>query len=547
MRSNAVPQKVFLPLLLLLAVVLLAYSNTFSASFQIDDFHQIVDNTYVRDLQNIPGFFIDPGMENTTPDYYRPVTFASFAVNYAVSGYKVWGWHAFNMLLHFLNAFLVYMIVKAVYKGEGRDAGDAVPLIAAVLFAVHPIQTGAVTYISGRAVLMASFFSLFSFLCFRAYRASGGLVYAVGAVGAFLLGMLSKEMAVGTIGIMLAYDAVYTTPGRGGIRGFARVHAIYGALSAVLVIYLYYRSLLLGVLTMPRPQFGMSEYLLSEAKAFFLYCRLMALPMNQDSDYGIPVTAAVDWKVVLSVLSILGAVACLYRTRRKNPAASFFGLWFLIALMPEATLTAIKDIVQEYRLYLPSAGLIAYASIWGAGLVVRQRFKRLALVFVVVLFGILTFCRNGVWETQASLRADALRKSGCPGEAHLKLGAVLYREGRFPEAAAEFARSLESQGCVSASKESFDSLGRYLASTGDHETAVRMFRKAAELEPGAESYMRLGYECYASKRYQDALEALQNAARVSPALPKARLLLAKTYHMLGRSKDALREIDLAAR
>src|SRR5512135_2191376 len=93
--------------ILLLSVA--AYSNSFNAAFELDDYHQIVENPFIRDASNIPRFFFDPALGTGWSSYfgvagYRPVTHASFAASYALSGYSVSGWHAFNLAVHFLNA-----------------------------------------------------------------------------------------------------------------------------------------------------------------------------------------------------------------------------------------------------------------------------------------------------------------------------------------------------------------------------------------------------------------------------------------------------------
>ena len=191
-------KKISIPLLLLVLLVA-AYSNSFRDGFHFDDFHQIVENPNVRDLGNIPAFFYSAGMGsvNTSLRGYRPVTYSSFSLSYAVSGYSPGGYRLFNLLLHFLNALLVYAIVRRVVSTRGGDSGgEWAALIAAAAFALHPVQTNAVTYISGRAVLLASFFSLASFYCFLRFRSGGGYAWGAALPVLFLLGLLSKEMAV---------------------------------------------------------------------------------------------------------------------------------------------------------------------------------------------------------------------------------------------------------------------------------------------------------------------------------------------------------------
>src|SRR5512143_1876890 len=101
---------------LLLALAFPAYSGSFKAAFHFDDFHQLVDNQHMRSLANVPRFFTDAGLASFASDLkgYRPLTYASFALNYAASGYGVSSYHAVNFALHILCAFLVFLVVRAV-------------------------------------------------------------------------------------------------------------------------------------------------------------------------------------------------------------------------------------------------------------------------------------------------------------------------------------------------------------------------------------------------------------------------------------------------
>ena len=223
-------------------LVAAAYSGSLHAGFHSDDEHQIVNNGSIRSLGNAPKFFTDVSTGSFLAENrgYRPLTVLSFAASYFFSGYDVPGYHLFNILLHLLNAFLVYLIVARLTESQGKSwHGGAGPMFIALVFAVHPIQTGAVTYISGRAVLLASFFGLASFYSFLRYRAGGPgrLVYGALSLPLLFLGLLSKEMAVCVPGLMLVYDFLFTWR-RGAGQG-ARSRPLYYYVPVVLLVILY--------------------------------------------------------------------------------------------------------------------------------------------------------------------------------------------------------------------------------------------------------------------------------------------------------------------
>ena len=168
---------------LVLALALAAYSGSFHAGFHFDDFHQLVNNQHMRSLANVPRFFTEPRLASFSSEDkgYRPVTYTTFALNYALAGYRVFWYHAVNFCLHVLCAFLVFVIVRAVLRDAGSGRAGEYALLVAALFAVHPVQTGAVTYITGRAALLASLFYLSGLACFLRFRGRGGYLWGAAA------------------------------------------------------------------------------------------------------------------------------------------------------------------------------------------------------------------------------------------------------------------------------------------------------------------------------------------------------------------------------
>ena len=103
---------------LILVLATLTYHNTFDNSFHFDDSHSIVDNPHIRSLENIPRFFVDPTAFSVMPQgaMYRPLLLVSYALNYAVSGYEILSYHVFNLLLHVVNAGLVYLLALRLLR-----------------------------------------------------------------------------------------------------------------------------------------------------------------------------------------------------------------------------------------------------------------------------------------------------------------------------------------------------------------------------------------------------------------------------------------------
>jgi len=178
---------------LLIAVISSAvYANSFQNSFHFDDQHFIVENTYIRDLKNIPSFFISPrysSFEQIFTSHYRPLLVTSYAINYALGGLRPGGYHAVNLLFHIGSAFLLYLIISAVLGGREEDRSKKlevrsktksnilpltsnfyIALSASLIFAVHPFNSEVVNYITARSSVMCAFFYLLSFYFWIRFR-----------------------------------------------------------------------------------------------------------------------------------------------------------------------------------------------------------------------------------------------------------------------------------------------------------------------------------------------------------------------------------------
>ena len=245
---------VFILLIVLTGTV---YLNSLNNGFHFDDIHHIVDNKYLRSLNNIPRFFID--IDTFSADsavsggHFRPLVLTSHAVSYAISGANPIGYHIVSLIFHVGSAFMLFLIVKAILSGVRQDisgvsgarndsAGFFVALAAALIFAVHPFNSEAVNYITARSSLMSGFFYLLAFYCWVRYRGSLTSYFYLSSLLAFLLSLLSKEMAITLPLILFIYD-LYFIPVSGDsfykrLKMHCRVSA--GIIPFVLVISIPY-------------------------------------------------------------------------------------------------------------------------------------------------------------------------------------------------------------------------------------------------------------------------------------------------------------------
>ncbi len=349
---------------LIAALILIAYSNTFYASFHFDDNPSIVENAYIKrfTLDNIKHLL----------SINRPVVNLTLMLNYSLSGLNVVGWHVFNIACHIANSFLVYLLIlwtldlPLLAKRYGGKA-KRMALFGALLFGVHPIQTESVTYIITRTELLATFFYLGAFLFFIKGARKNKFVYFIGAACSAFLSAGSKEWAVTLPAMLFLYDVIFLSEGKlkpalSRWKAYVLIILSWGVIARTL-------NLVAGSGTGASVGFNISNssgiplnawtYLLTSFNVIWTYIRLLILPINQNLDYEYPIAQTLfAFPTLLSFIghiAVVGAAFWLYR-KKGWLLAPFGAAWFYITLSPVQSFVPVMDVIFEHRLYLPSIG-----------------------------------------------------------------------------------------------------------------------------------------------------------------------------------------------
>jgi protein O-mannosyl-transferase len=570
-------------LIVIAFVGMVAYANTFSVPFQFDDDAYVVNNPVLRDFRS----FLHPGEIasgiSRSPTGVPPALrvafttrilgYLSLAINYHLHGLNVTGYHIVNLLIHILNAWLVYLILIQMFKGhffsddQTADAAPATMAFAGALFFLcHPIQTQAVTYITSRFVLLASFFSFLSvFACIRfplsatrRHRRSW-MIFSILALSA---AMLTKEFTFAIPFIIGLYDFSFLP---GTVREKLRALAPLALTLPIIPVLVFIRQGSIGALdsTMRAitaadvSQITRVDYLLTQFKAIALYLKLLVLPVGQNIDHDIPLQHSIlDPAVLGSFLLLLGLLILVgygyYRSYRTRgcPELKFisFGIfWFFIAISVESSIIPLGEVVAEYRLYLPSVGIImAFISLGAVGI------KRLSLnwktffactaVLVMVLCGA-TVLRNRVWRSEISLWEDAAAKSPAKVRPHQNLGMYYSARGLLKQGLAELQRAVQIDP---RSYELHNNLGVIYRQQGNFPAAVNEYREALRLEPeDPMAHYNLGNIYLSLGNLEEAIQEYQACARIAPDYDEVHNNLGIAYERNGQVEAAIAEFSKA--
>ncbi|MFA6148208.1 MAG: tetratricopeptide repeat protein [bacterium] len=418
------------PVLLLAGAVVAVYINSFRGVFQFDDYNVIVDNGGVHTW----GAFL-AGL----PRGIRPLLKLTYTLNWT-SGLGLFGFHLVNVTLHAANAVMLFFLASRI---GAPSVSRFAALLPALLFAVHPVQTEAVTCISGRSVSLMAFFYLGSLLVYLRGRVRGNrlLLYVASPI-LFLLAVASKEVALTLPFALLLCEAARGE--RAGWKEALRAQAVHWALLLSLAVLFLSHSGYGRLLEACVGIRGPAANLLTQVHGIAYLLSRLALPHDLNFDPDLPVFSGWTPALVPEALLLTALLAAgLFGLSKRSPAG--FGiLWFFLHLVPTNSFLPRLDVANERQLYLASWGLfLAVAA--GADLLrekgAARRVTAAAAVLVVAL-GTLTVSRNTVYRSEVALWEDTVRKSPSKARGWNNLGYAYDQAGRFREAEAAYLRAL---------------------------------------------------------------------------------------------------------
>ena len=460
---------------------LLAYANSLGNGFVWDD-PVIIERQLVA--FDGPAAVLAPPRDipQFSPDYYRPVTIASYLLDRAVGGERPFAFHLSVVIAHAATAALLWALA-AQLLGAASGAGVGA-LAAGLLFALHPIHTESVAWAAGRSDVLATGFLLAALVLLggptgaRATTLSGAA--ALGALGA-------KEAGVALYPLLVLRDLLVAPLARPLGEWLRR----YAGVAVAGVVYVLLRRHALGEFVGTAPTVApvtRSPLEVLAAAAAYAGELLWPWPLNAYFDR-VPVSA---FTIAAGVLFLAGAAAALRQWWRRGDGLPLFAFaWMSVTLVPSlAILWKIPDApMAERYLYLPSAGfclLIGALAARGWAVATSPVARRVAVAAAAVVLlaaGLATAVRNRVWHDDIALWEDTEAKSQLSGLAARNLGAAYQKAGRAAEARAAFGRALERRNDARGLQTIHNNLGTLAMMEGDFPAAQRAYEQALAAAP----------------------------------------------------------------
>lgn len=491
-----------LPVYIFLFFLLLScYRNTFHAEWHFDDFPNIVSNTplHLTDLSNDSlkqTFFAYPG---NTGRLLRPVSNFSFALNWFFGQDKVFGYHVVNFTIHFLASLFLYqtcilLLSSPRFEQKYQDSRFFIAALAAILWAVNPIQTQAVTYIVQRMASLAALFSIISIWFYLKARIEPQQnIFYLGAFIAFLLAIGSKENAVILPASLILIEMIFFQR-----KSHCNKKILILSLSAIGLILLF--TLMLGGFNFfsnifqpyQNRTFTMWERLLTQPRVLLFYMSLLLYPSPLRLSIEHDILVSISFFSPYTTFPAILFIGCLVITPlflyKRYPLFSFSMLFFLLNHSMESSILNL-ELIFEHRNYLPSFFFfLPIAATIHTGI---ERYSKKSMVIIlysgtvglILLLAFATYLRNTVWLTDADLWMDALNKAPKSSRPYINIAAHLQHRGNNEKAFELFQMSMNkySQNSWIDRVKANNGMAYSMMSIGQYDQASTFFEQAAQI------------------------------------------------------------------
>jgi tetratricopeptide (TPR) repeat protein len=460
----------------LLGLLLACYANSFHGAWQYDDFINIVNNGKIHMTE-----FSWPQIRQALsagPDFQilgRPLAYLSFALNYLWGADNPLGYHIVNVSIHFLTGFILFLFVRdtltlPIFQSRYAAHATLIAWLSTLLWACHPIQVTAVTYVVQRMTAMAGLFyitAMYAYLIGRRTQRAKIRHWAFGlCIVSSLCAMLTKENSVLLPYAILLYELFFLRP-MDRKTLFKALFAAFGVTVLLLLLSFLYTNPLKLFEPYPNRPFTLVERLLTQPRVMFIYLGLLAVPMASRMsllhDLTVSKSLMSPWTTGIAILWLLAIFLFLLLLARRHRLFAFCGLFFLLNHAVEGSFLNL-ELIYEHRNYVPSM-----------------------LLFIPLAVGIVRAKTFFYYK-----RAMGVMIAGCVGLILITRMQMTYEYNRF--FASEYAMWRHVLFVYPNSSLAYNNLGKIYWTAGDFEQSYQHVLTAVELDKFNNTHQKgLGY------------------------------------------------------
>ena len=483
---------------ILFAIVAFAiYYNSLTSDFHFDDDPSIAGNSAVA-INNLSLSALKKAAF-WNKDKLRSVSYLSFALNYYFSRERTTSYHVINVIVHIINAFLIYLIILKLFGSDSDDEETRRRLtisafFTALIWLVTPLNSMAVIYIVQRMTLLMTLFFLLSFFCYIKGRKGAHTPWFVLSFVFFVLSVMSKENGITVILVIVLYEFIFNK--KGDIKNITKKELLI--LLALFVILMtpviIYRAAIIHQFSGREYEwwgFTLGERYLTQFRVMVFALSLLLLPLPQRLSVTHDIAISKSLFTPITTLPAIFLMTFLFifslMRMKKNPYFSFAALVFFITISVEVILPL--ELFYEHRMYLPSIFLIGVAVDYAVQKYYERSRKTVmaALISLVILLSVLTMIRGLVWENEFTLWNDVLSKYPEESRAIFNLGFTYYQSGDYEKALEIEKKALNIYLKLYGEyhpdvANCYGSIGLIYSNLGDYKKSLEYYEKALNID-----------------------------------------------------------------
>lgn len=541
-------KNLFIPLttkkafLIIFIVGIFVFFNVIFNNFVGDDTAQIVENPSIQLLKNTGSFFTSStfyngGNQNQAGVYYKPIQTLSFSFIYTLFGPNAAVFHIFQIIIHILNAFILFLFLKHIFN-------RSYSLLLSLIFLIHPINSEAVFYISALQDMLFFFFGILAIWLLTAFQSKKVLIF----IALFLfLSILSKETGILFICASILYTLIFLRK---------RFYPLLALNVLIFMVYLLLRVNSVGLLTKslaaPIDRANLTERLLSMPEILFTYLKIFIFPLNLSSSYQWVVRQIATSNFLLPLLVDLlfigaifyfGAVFYKNHSEKNFRVFLFFAIWFLIGMVIHLQIIPLDATLAERWFYFPIIGLLGMIGILFDVFSFRVNYKwSFAIsVMLVMLLSIRTFIRSFDWRDNMTLASRDIKVSPEAYDLENIIGLNLLQKGQIYEAKAHIERSIQLYPYLT----NYINLGLVYINLGDYPKAKEAYIDSLKYGDYSRAYEALGSLTLVYGDSKQNINFIKGALMKFPNDAKLWLYLAILDYQYGSRDEAKEAISKA--
>jgi tetratricopeptide (TPR) repeat protein len=478
--------------------------------------------------------------------HYHPLVNISYAIEYHYFGLKPFIYHLTNLIFHILNSILVYLVLLRLFKN------NFVAALVSILFAIHPLHTESVAWITERKDMLYSFFYLLSIFFYLFYKQEKNKKYEYYIYLFFVLSCLSKASAVTLPIVLVLID--YFNNKRISIKDIKEKIPLFiiSILFGIINVLAQYKQPLAGS-QMEIPQFDILGKILIIFYNYCFYIYKTIVPLNFSAFYPYPDPVLSGLPVIFWVAPFITGflIYAVYLSRKLNNVIVFGSLFYSITILPVLQIVPVgRAITADRFAYLPIIGILLVISFLLYLLyysIIKSAFQKKALIAVIALCVIgmayITRGQSMIWASSMTLYTDMVTKFPENSIGYNNRGTIYLKENKYNEAEGDFLNAIKYNSKYAAA---YNNMGLLLNGRTKYDNAIEYFTKAVELNNNyAEAYFNMGLTYFNKNDIDKAIELYKKAISIDPGFAVAYNNLGKAYGLKEQNSEAIANFSKA--